>query len=120
MLESPPSVVWAEKGPVPLFPRAVALPLVTGPVIESGAGFIALLAHVPLAYIGCVVTCGLEAPRVAGKAQRIIREVVTHAVRVGIETAEHAGPAGTAERRGAERVGESYPFVGYAVDVGRL
>jgi hypothetical protein len=87
--------------------EVVPLAPVAHPVIEAGPRRVVVLAHVPLPDVGRLIAALLEAARVARHRGGIVREVVEDAVRMGVQAAQDRGPAGGAERRGAERVGEA-------------
>ncbi len=100
--------------------EVLPLAFVRCPVVEVGALFVVVLAHVPLANIGRVVASLLKALGEAGDGGWEFSEIVPHAVLVGIHAAEDGGATGRAEGSGAEGVLEMHALFGQTVDVGRL
>ena len=95
-----------------------ALALMCDPVIEAGASFIILFAHVPFAYIGSVVAGFLKAARVTCQIGGIVRKVIHHAVRVGIQPGKERCPARRAKRSRDEHILEQSSFSGQPIQVG--
>ena len=70
-----------------------ALAFVGDEIVEARPGLVALLTHVPLADIRGLVAGLLQPPGKTVEVERIVGEVVGHAVGVGVEPAENRGPA---------------------------
>ena len=76
--------------------------------------------NVPLACIAAVVTCIVHAVTQKGGALLDIREVVDHAVLVGVQASHHAGPGGGANGGTGVGIGELHTLGGQLVNVRRF
>ena len=93
-----------------------ALSLEADPVVEAGARFVVVVAHVPLAHVGGAVTGLLEVLREEDGSLRDGALVVDHAVVVHVLAGQDGGTAGGTERGADEGVGEVSPFLGEPVE----
>lgn len=88
------------------------------PVVEAGARAIVVVAHVPFADEGCLVSVFLEVLREEDCAGRDGALVIDHAVMVHVLAGEDGGAAGRAEGGGDEGIGEVGAFGGEPVEGG--
>ena len=93
-----------------------ALSLEADPVVEAGARFVVVVAHVPLAHVGGAVTGLLEVLREEDGSLGDGALVVDHAVVVHVLAGQDGGPAGGTEGRADEGVGKVSPFLGEPVE----
>lgn len=93
-----------------------ALALEADPVVKAGTRFVVVVAHVPLADVGGAVAGFLE---VLGEEDGSLGDgalVVDHPVVVHVLAGQDRGPAGGAEGRADEGVGEVSSFLGEPVE----